>query len=138
MIGQISTDLSLYDLVMELHGQELSLYLPKPKLYGYGNNDEEGGDDNRMKGVDHALTHVVGRNLWKMVRGLARMNTSTQNATILEKDLPGTFWNDTAKMQKGTNESAMAYKRSRQDALERFLKFSLGATDEESYWLKRM
>ena len=28
--------------------------------------------------------------------------------------------------------------QSRQDALERFLQFSLGRDDEESYWLRRM
>jgi hypothetical protein len=134
-LEQLSTDLSLYDLVMELHGQELTLSLPKPRLHGYGNNGEEVVDDHRMMDGDNV---AVGRNLWKMVRGLARIKTSVQNSTLLEEDDIGILSNDMTRRQKGKNQSALAYSRSRQDALERFLKFSLGATDEESYWLKQM
>jgi hypothetical protein len=138
-LEQMSTDLSLYDLVMELHGQELALSLPKPRLHGYGNNLEEGGDDNTINEEDKDESPVFGRNLWKMIRGLARINTSNQNSTFMDgDDIIGIFWNDTISRQNGKDTSSMAYLRSRQDALERFLKFSLGATDEESYWLRRM
>ena len=135
--------LSLYDLVMELQGQQVVLSLPKPspaasptleeqQRYNSYNRDDD--VDEEMEAVEQAVanaSYAMAQNLWTMVRGLARLNSSlhSSNSTMWEG------WNGPLSQE---SESVMAYLRSRQDALERFLKFSLGANDEESYWLKRM
>lgn len=135
-----TTDWSLYDLVMELQGQQLALSLPKLAKIA----DEEGkGEENNISDFrKNTTTYVVAHNLWKMVRGLARLNSSLHNATLMIHDendgvdmqLFAPSPND--RRQKRSNQSS--YLRSKREALERFLRFSLGATDEESYWLKHM
>jgi len=122
--------LSLYDLVMELKGQSLVLSLPKSSLHDSGEFV-----DNEMQEFEN-LTYTAAKNLWKMVRGLARLNRSLHNSTLLEESTSTVLLIDSSELQG--NQSSMTYLRSRQDALDRFLKFSLGFTDEESYWLKRM
>ncbi|KAG7368461.1 hypothetical protein IV203_031204 [Nitzschia inconspicua] len=122
----------LYDLVMELQGQQLALSLPKPVF------DVE--TDSKVS--ENVATSVVARNLQKMVRGLARLNSSLHNVTSLSQEENSDTHTELllygSSSRSKQNQSAMSYLQSRQDALERFLRFSLGATDEETYWLKRM
>lgn len=132
----LEQDYSLYDLVMELEGQRVIVSLPKI--------EKEDGGDNPVAEYENS-TYAVAKNLWKMVRGLARLNSSLHNSTLTNDDNYEGFaaiWGNAAGATSSSrdmgNHSAMQYLRSRQDALERFLKFSLGATDEESYWLKKM
>ena len=130
----LEQDYSLYDLVMELEGQRVIVSLPKV-------DQEEDEGDNPVVEYENS-TYTVAKNLWKMVRGLARLNSSMHNSTLNNDDYEGfsAIWGSTGATSSRDmgNHSAMQYLRSRQDALERFLKFSLGANDEESYWLKKM
>lgn len=139
-----STDLSLYDLVMELEGNRLTLSLPKIPLNdsdsshenedGYLRRSPTKTESNHFVDSDND-TRFVARNLWKMVRGLARLNSSFHNTTLFGAD--SSLPRHRTSIQHG-NETTITYFQSRQEALERFLRFSLGATDEESHWLKRM
>jgi hypothetical protein len=129
----LEQDYSLYDLVMQLDGQKVIVSLPKVALQ----KEEDGMPVQEYENS----TYFVARNLWKMVRGLARLNSSLHNSTLTNEDQPSlTMWDSfgAATSQEMGNQSAMQYLRSRQVALERFLKFSLGGNDEESYWLKKM
>jgi len=141
-----SNDLvSVYDIVMSLQDQQLILSLPiitaETDLLSTSMSPPppppiiERVNEQEQVIVSNAPMIVIayGTTLRKKLRGLARLNDSlnysnSTNSTLL------------AEASSSRDEDivlpspSLAYLKSRQDALEQFLKFSLGAIDEESYW----
>ena len=137
-----TTSYSMYDLVMGIQGQRLIISLP----ISNAQVEEDDGDDGKITPPSSSVVKNVTGNLWKMVHGLARLNAYFQNNTVTTTttttstvSVENYYHKADDSIGKMGNETIItSYLKSRQDALERFLKFSLGSTDEESYWLKKM
>jgi hypothetical protein len=133
-----TTGHSMYDLVMGIQGQRLVISLPIP----HPQVDENDEDDGEVTRPSSSVVKDVTGNLWKMVHGLARLNAYFHNSTMAAAastvSVENYYNNDDSMNKTGNTTVITSYLQSRQDALERFLKFSLGSTDEESYWLKKM
>ena len=141
----LSNDLvSVYDIVMSIQDQQLILSLPiaaetdlststsTPPLPSPSPIIEK--DNEQEQAVSHAsIVITYGTSLWKKLRGLARLNDSlnysnSTNSTLLAE--ASSSWDDDIVLPS----PSLVYLKSRQDALEHFLKFSLAAIDKESYW----
>jgi hypothetical protein len=129
-----SSQVSLYDLVMEIQQDRLIISLPlvHEKELSPTNNTgytENGGENARKEDMAvHTDAASPTSSLWEKIQVLARLSSSLKNSTLKNSTL----------MDTSLAEGGESYLKSRQEALERFLKFSLGRTDEESYWLKKM
>lgn len=125
----------LHTIVMEMKDRRLTVSLPRPEEKA----SMENNDQDEVYQEDPVLTVTSSVHLLpikiaeaaRKLRGLARLGT-TQNSTVMARV------EDKELLMNEDSAKVSVYQKSRQDALERFLMFSLGSNDEDSYWLRHM
>ena len=139
----LSNDLvSVYEISMSIQDQQLILSLPIDAERNLSTSTSPPppspilNEDNKEEEiVNHAsIVIAYGTTLWKKIRGLARLNDSlnySNNSTNSTLSLSSSSSWDIDDIGL---PPTLVYLKSRQDALEHFLKFSLAAIDKESYW----
>jgi HSP20 family molecular chaperone IbpA len=109
---------NLYELVMQLDDNVLTLSAPKPAIV----EDKEEAINTKTSQAEDPL-FVPGKKL----RGFARTSMRLRNATKASSN---------TKLLPDESPSPEKLKLTQQ--LKRFLKVSLANTDEEAYWLHKM
>lgn len=153
----VSSDLvSVYDLLMAMHDQQLILTvpmaieqqipmavdeesegLPNPPLASPIQNSSQDDDDAELT-HQASLAVAYGTSLWKKFRGLVRVKDHARNnyyyysneftANASNSTPAWSLWDFDA----GLPPSSLAYERYRQDALEEFLAYTLTTMDQDS------